>query len=171
LFKASYIYAQNGKKMKVVLLVTGKTNVRWWNEALEDYTGRLRHYIPFEVEVIPDLKHVKNRTEAQQRTQEGVLILKYMQADDFCVLLDEHGREFTSGEFASYMERKMQAGIRRLVFVVGGAYGFSDEVYARAAERIAVSRMTFSHQMIRPLFAEQLYRAMTIIRGESYHHG
>lgn len=156
--------------MKIVLLLTGKTAVRWWNEALADYTGRLKHYIPFDVEVIPDLKNVKNRTEAQQKMQEGVLILKYLQAGDCCVLLDEHGKEFTSKGFALYMEKKMRTVARRLVFVIGGPYGFSDEVYAQATERISVSKMTFSHQMIRPVFAEQLYRAMTIIRGEPYHH-
>jgi 23S rRNA (pseudouridine1915-N3)-methyltransferase len=156
--------------MKVVLLVTGKTDARWWNEALDDYTGRLKHYIPFEMEVIPDLKNVKNMTEAQQKVQEGALILKYLQAGDCCVLLDERGKEYTSAQFASYMEKKMQTVAKRLVFVIGGPYGFSDDVYAKAAERIAVGKMTFSHQMIRPIFAEQLYRAMTIIRGEPYHH-
>jgi 23S rRNA (pseudouridine1915-N3)-methyltransferase len=158
------------KKMKVVLLVTGRTDTRWWNEALNDYTGRLKHYIPFEVEVIPDLKHVKNRTETQQKMQEGALIVKYLQAGDFCVLLDERGKEFTSRQFALYMEKKVRTTARRLVFVIGGAYGFSDDVYAKADERIALGKMTFSHQMIRPVFAEQLYRAMTIIRGEPYHH-
>ncbi|MDR0394616.1 MAG: 23S rRNA (pseudouridine(1915)-N(3))-methyltransferase RlmH [Tannerella sp.] len=156
--------------MKVVLLMIGKTDARWWNEALEDYTGRLKHYIPFDVEVIPDLKNAKNRTEAQQKTQEGVLILKSLQAGDCCVLLDERGKEFSSRQFASYMEKKMQTVTKRLVFVIGGPYGFSDEVYAKATERIAVGKMTFSHQLIRPVFAEQLYRAMTIIRGEPYHH-
>lgn len=156
--------------MKVVLLVMGKTDARWWNEALADYTGRLKHYIPFDVEVIPDLKNVKNMAETQQRIREGELILKYLQAGDCCVLLDERGKEFTSGQFALYMEKKMQTVAKRLVFVIGGAYGFSDDVYAKASERIAVSKMTFSHQMIRPVFAEQLYRAMTIIRGEPYHH-
>ena len=156
--------------MKVVLLVTGKTDSRWWNEALNDYTGRLKHYIPFDMEVIPDLKNVRNMTEAQQKIQEGMLIVKYLQPGDCCVLLDERGREFTSRQFASYMEKKMQTVAKRLVFVIGGPYGFSDEIYARATERIAVSKMTFSHQMIRPVFAEQLYRAMTIVRGEPYHH-
>lgn len=156
--------------MKVVLLVTGKTDTRWWNEALNDYAGRLKHYIPFDMEVIPDLKNVKNMTEMQQKTQEGMLILKFLQAGDCCVLLDERGKEFTSRQFASYMEKKMQTVTKRLVFVIGGPYGFSDEIYAKVAERIAVSKMTFSHQMIRPVFAEQLYRAMTIIRGEPYHH-
>jgi 23S rRNA (pseudouridine1915-N3)-methyltransferase len=156
--------------MKVILLMIGRTDSRWWNEALEDYTGRLKHYIPFEVEVIPDLKNAKNRTTAQQKTQEGVSILNFLQAGDCCVLLDERGKTFSSRQFAAYMEKKMQTVSKRLVFVIGGPYGFSEEVYANVAERIAVSKMTFSHQLIRPVFAEQLYRAMTIIRGEPYHH-
>ena len=156
--------------MKVVLLVVGKTDSGSWNDALNDYAGRLKHYIPFGMEVIPDIKNVKNLSESQQKEQEGLLILKSLQAGDYCVLLDERGKEFTSVQFASYIEKKMQTVPKRLVFVIGGPYGFSDDVYAKALERMSLSKMTFSHQMIRAIFAEQLYRAMTILRGEPYHH-
>ncbi|MDR0572533.1 MAG: 23S rRNA (pseudouridine(1915)-N(3))-methyltransferase RlmH [Tannerella sp.] len=156
--------------MKVVLLVVGKTDSGSWDRALDDYTGRLKHYIPFETEVIPDVKNVKNMTELQQKEQEGRLILKSLQGGDCCILLDERGKEYTSKQFASYIDKKMQAVPGRLVFVTGGPYGFSDDVYARASERLSLSKMTFSHQMIRPIFIEQLYRAMTILRGEPYHH-
>lgn len=156
--------------MKVILLVVGKTDAGSWNQALEDYAGRLKHYIPFETEVIPDVKNAKNLTEAQQKEQEGGLILKSLQVGDYCVLLDERGKEFTSKQFAAYMDKKMQTVPKRLVFVIGGPYGFSEEVYDRASERMSLSKMTFSHQMIRPIFVEQLYRAMTILRGEPYHH-
>ena len=156
--------------MKIVLLATGKMDSGNWDKAMDDYTGRLKHYIPFETEVIRDVKNVKNRTETQQKEWEGRLILKALQAGDECVLLDERGKAFTSGQFATYLERKMLAAPKRLVFVVGGPYGFSDEVYERVSERLSLSKMTFSHQMIRPFFVEQLYRAMTILRGEPYHH-
>ena len=156
--------------MKIVLLVVGKTDSGSWNDALGDYSGRLKHYIPFEMEVIPDIKNVKNLTESQQKEQEGILILKSLQAGDHYVLLDERGKEFTSKQFASYIEKKIQSVPKRFVFVIGGPYGFSDDVYAKASERMSLSKMTFSHQMIRAIFAEQLYRAMTILRGEPYHH-
>ena len=156
--------------MKIVLLVVGKTDAGNWNNALGDYTGRLKHYIPFETVVIPDIKNSKNLSESLQKEQEGFLIIKSLQAGDCCVLLDERGKEFTSKQFASYIDKKMQTAPKRLVFVIGGPYGFSDEVYAKASERISLSKMTFSHQMIRPIFVEQLYRAVTILRGEPYHH-
>ncbi|MDR2913712.1 MAG: 23S rRNA (pseudouridine(1915)-N(3))-methyltransferase RlmH [Tannerella sp.] len=156
--------------MKVVLLVVGKTDSGSWDKALDDYAGRLKHYIPFETEVIPDVKNVKNMTESQQKEQEGRLILKALQGGDYCILLDEHGKEYTSKQFASHIDRMMHTVPKRLVFVIGGPYGFSDEVYAKAPERLSLSKMTFSHQMIRPIFVEQLYRAMTILRGEPYHH-
>ena len=165
-----YIYTQIVLDMKVVLLVTGKMDSGNWDKALDDYSGRLKHYIPFETEVIRDVKNVKNRTEAQQKELEGQLILKALQTGDSCVLLDERGKEFTSKQFAAYLDRKILAAPKRLVFVVGGPYGFSDEVYERVSERLSLSKMTFSHQMIRPFFVEQLYRAMTILRGEPYHH-
>jgi len=156
--------------MKVVLLLTGKTDAGYWKDALADYAERLKHYISFEIEVIKDVKNVKNMSEAQQKEHEGRLVLKSLQAGDDCILLDERGKAFTSMQFASYLERKIQSAPRRLVFVIGGPYGFSDEVYERSFERLSLSKMTFSHQMIRPVIAEQLYRAMTILRGEAYHH-
>jgi 23S rRNA (pseudouridine1915-N3)-methyltransferase len=156
--------------MKIVLLVIGKTDVPYWNEALNEYQGRLTHYVPFEMEVIPDVKNRKNRTEAQQKEGEGELILKALQPGDSVALLDEKGKEHTSVQFASYLEKKMHTVQKRLVFVTGGPYGFSEAVYRTVSERISLSKMTFSHQMIRPVFVEQLYRAMTILRNEPYHH-
>ena len=155
--------------MKVVLLVVGKTDAGNWNKALDDYSARLKHYISFETEVIQDVKNVKNMTETQQKEIEGRLILKSLQTGDFCLLLDERGKEYTSLQFTSFMGRIINSSSKRLVFVIGGPYGFSDEVYAHVPERLSLSKMTFSHQMIRPIFVEQLYRAMTILRGEGYH--
>jgi len=156
--------------MKVVLLVVGKMETGNWDKALDDYSGRLKHYISFDIEVL-HVKNVKDRKEAQQKELEGRLILKTLQAGDECVLLDERGKDLTSKQFAVYLDTKMRLAPKRLVFVVGGPYGFSDEVYERVSERLSLSKMTFSHQMIRPFFVEQLYRAMTILRGEPYHHG
>ena len=156
--------------MKVVLLAIGKTDAGYWKDALDDYSERLKHYIPFETEVIKELKNVKNRTQAQQKEEEGRLIIKSLQTGDACVLLDERGKTYTSKQFASYLDRKMQSPSKRIVFLIGGPYGFSDEVYERISEQLSLSKMTFSHQMIRAVFVEQLYRAMTILRGEAYHH-
>ncbi|PDP42874.1 Ribosomal RNA large subunit methyltransferase H [Tannerella forsythia] len=156
--------------MNIVLLTVGKTEASFWKEALAEYQRRLQHYVPFELQALPEVKNTKNLTMSQQKTQEGVLIRKAMQAGDWFVLLDEQGKEYTSMQFAAYLEKKIQIVSRRLVFVIGGPYGFSDEVYQMASERLSLSRMTFSHQMIRPIFVEQLYRAMTILRGEPYHH-
>ena len=156
--------------MNIVLLTVGKTEASFWKEALAEYQQRLQHYVPFELQALPEVKNTKNLTMSQQKTQEGVLIRKAMQAGDWFVLLDEQGKEYTSMQFAAYLEKKIQIVSRRLVFVIGGPYGFSDEVYQMASERLSLSKMTFSHQMIRPIFVEQLYRAMTILRGEPYHH-
>ena len=153
-----------------MLLVIGKTDTGYWKDALDDYSERLRHYIPFEIDVIKDLKNARNSTEAQQKEEEGRLILKSLRTGDVCILLDVRGKEFSSIQFASYVEKKFQLPFKRLVFVIGGPYGFSDEVYLRASERLSLSKMTFSHQMIRSFFVEQLYRAMTILRGEGYHN-
>ena len=152
--------------MNIVLLTVGKTEASFWKEALAEYQRRLQHYVPFELQALPEVKNTKNLTMSQQKTQEGVLIRKAMQAGDWFVLLDEQGKEYTSMQFAAYLEKKIQIVSRRLVFVIGGPYGFSDEVYQMASERLSLSKMTFSHQMIRPIFVEQLYRAMTILRGE-----
>ena len=156
--------------MNIVLLTVGKTEESYWKEALAEYQRRLQHYVPFELQALPEVKNTKNLTMSQQKTQEGVLIRKAMQAGDWFVLLDEQGKEYTSMQFAAYLEKKIQIVSRRLVFVIGGPYGFSDEGYQMASERLSLSKMTFSHQMIRPIFVEQLYRAMTILRGEPYHH-
>jgi len=156
--------------MNIVLLTVGKTEASFWKEALAEYQRRLQHYVPFELQALPEVKNTKNLTMSQQKMQEGVLIRKAMQAGDWFVLLDEQGKEYTSMQFAAYLEKKIQIVSRRLVFVIGGPYGFSDEGYQMASERLSLSKMTFSHQMIRPIFVEQLYRAMTILRGEPYHH-
>lgn len=156
--------------MKIALVVIGKTDARYFVDAIGEYRNRLVHYIPFEMEVIPDIKNVKNLSESQQKEKEGELILKTLQPGDYLVLLDEKGKEFTSLQFAAYLEKKMHNIPKRIVFVIGGPYGFSESVYKAASEKISLSKMTFSHQMIRLIFIEQLYRAMTILNHEPYHH-
>lgn len=155
--------------MKIEFLLVGKTTSKIFAEGMDDYVKRINHYLSFSCVVIPELKNTKNLTEAQQKTAEGELILKKIASDDYLVLLDEHGKELRSIEFATWIEKK-QYNTRKLVFVVGGPYGFSDEVYQRCNEKISLSKMTFSHQMIRLIFTEQVYRACTIIKGEPYHH-
>ena len=156
--------------MKISLVVIGKTDAAYFVDAINEYKNRLVHYIPFEMEVIPDIKNVKNLREDQQKEKEGELILKTLQPGDYLVLLDEHGKSFTSMEFATYIERKMHVVPKRLVFVIGGPYGFSQKVYQAAHEKMSLSKMTFSHQMVRLIFVEQLYRAMNILNGGPYHH-
>lgn len=156
--------------MKVALLLVGKTVNKHFVELIDDYASRLTHYVGFDIITIPELKNTKNLTAEQQKQQEGELILKQLQAGDHVVLLDEHGKELRSVEFSRLMEQRMQMVSKRMVFVIGGPYGFSPEVYAKANEKLSLSRMTFSHQMVRLIFVEQLYRAMTIMRGEPYHH-
>ena len=157
--------------MKVTLLVVGKTTDPHIVALIDDYMRRLTHYLPFEMVVIPELKNAKNLTEEQQKQQEGELILKAVGkgATAHVVLLDEHGCEYRSVAFADYLQKRMSAG-QDIIFVVGGPYGFSPEVYARANAKISLSQMTFSHQMVRLFFVEQIYRAMTILRSEPYHH-
>ena len=155
--------------MKTVLIVVGKTTDKHIVACINDYVERIGHYIPFTLNVIPELKNTKSLSEQQQKEREGELILGTLQAGDVVVLLDEHGRELRSVDFARWLERKQQSA-RRLVFVIGGPYGFSPAVYQRADEQLSLSKMTFSHQMVRLVFTEQLYRACTIIRGEPYHH-
>lgn len=155
--------------MKTELILVGRTADRHFEAGIRDYTERIAHYMPFCITVIPELRNTKSLTEEQQKAAEGDLILKMVQPSDTVVLLDEHGRDFRSVEFARWLEQKRNTA-RRLLFVVGGPYGFSPAVYARANEKISLSRMTFSHQMVRLIFTEQLYRACTIIRGEPYHH-
>ena len=156
--------------MKIALVVIGKTDAQYFAQAIAEYTNRLTHYIPFEMVVIPDIKNVKNLSEAQQKEKEGELILKATQAGDYLVLLDERGKDFSSMQFSTYIEKKMHTVSKRLIFVVGGPYGFSESVYKAASEKISLSKMTFSHQMIRLIFVEQIYRAMTILNNEPYHH-
>jgi len=155
--------------MKITLLVVGKTTDKHLDVLIQDYIQRINHYVPFEVKVIPELKNVKTIAQTQQKIMEGELILKAISPTTDMVLLDEHGTERRSIEFADYMNKKMAAG-RDVCFVIGGPFGFSDAVYQRADGKVSLSQMTFSHQMIRLLFTEQLYRALTIIRGEKYHH-
>ena len=155
--------------MRLTLLVVGKTTDPRLVSLIEDYRQRLTHYLPFEIVVLPDLKNAKSLTEEQVKIAEGDAILRYLTPSMDVILLDEHGREYRSLEFARWMEQKRNTA-RRLVFVIGGPYGFSKEVYARANEQLSLSKMTFSHQMIRLVFTEQVYRACTIIKGEPYHH-
>ena len=155
--------------MKTILILVGKTTNKHFQAGIADYAERICHYMPFEIITIPELKNTKNLSEEQQKTAEGELILKQTQSSDIVVLLDEHGKEFRSVDYARWLTQKQQTA-RRLVYVIGGPYGFSEAVYARANEKISLSKMTFSHQMVRLIFAEQLYRACTIIKGEPYHH-
>ena len=155
--------------MKTELIVVGKTVNKHFTVLIDDYRERIGHYMPFGITVIPELKNTKSLSEEQQKVAEGELILKLLQPSDTVVLLDEHGHEPRSIELASWLEKK-QATTRRLVFVIGGPYGFSPAVYERANEQLSLSRLTYSHQMVRLIFVEQLYRACTIIKGEPYHH-
>jgi len=156
--------------MKICLLVIGKTDESYLQKGIEIYLKRIPHYVSFEFKTIPDLKNSKNLSEDQQKEKEGELILQQINTSDELLLLDERGQENSSVEFARFLERKMISGIKRIVFVIGGPYGFSANVYARANGKLCLSRMTFSHQMVRMIFLEQLYRAMTILKGEPYHH-
>lgn len=155
--------------MKITLLVVGKTTDQRLQTLIEDYQQRLKHYIPFEMVVIPDLRNAKALTQTQIKEQEGIEILRRITPSMDVILLDEHGREYRSIEYAQWIQKKMAAG-RDVTFIVGGPYGFSPAVYERANDKISLSKMTFSHQMIRLFFTEQIYRAMTILRGEPYHH-
>lgn len=156
--------------MRTVLILVGKTVNKHFVDLIDDYASRVKHYIGFDIITIPELKNTKNLSADQQKQQEGELILKQIQSGDHVVLMDEHGKELRSVEFSKYMEQRMQTVSKRLVFIIGGPYGFSSEVYAKANEKLSLSKMTFSHQMVRLIFVEQLYRAMTIMRGEPYHH-
>ena len=155
--------------MKITLLVVGKTTDTHIELLIQEYQKRLAHYIPFNIQVIPELKNTKALTPEQQKQTEGELILRTINSSTDLVLLDEHGKEFRSIEYADYLQKKMSSG-RDVVFVVGGPYGFSQAVYERANGKISLSKMTFSHQMVRLFFVEQIYRAMTILRGQPYHH-
>lgn len=156
--------------MRATLIVVGKTNSKELSLMIDDYAGRLTHYLPFDIITIPELKNTKSLSAEQQKVAEGELILKQLQAGDHVVLLDEHGQERRSIEFAAWMEKRHQTVSKRLVFIIGGPHGFAPSIYEKAQEKISLSKMTFSHQMIRLIFVEQLYRAMTIIKNEPYHH-
>ena len=156
--------------MKITLLTVGKTDKDWVRQGLDIYMSRLKHYVPFSITEIPELKNVSAMTKDQIKTREGELILKNIRNTDDVILLDERGKEYSSMELARIIQDKMTYGGKDIVYVIGGAYGFSDAVYARANSKLSLSRMTFSHQMVRAIFAEQIYRAFTIMKGEPYHH-
>ncbi len=156
--------------MKIKLLVVGKTDHKGLQAMISEYEKRLGHYIKFELEVIQALKATKNMSVTEQQDKEGEAILSRISSSDILILLDEQGQQYTSTDFAKYLQKLMNAGTRQLVFVVGGPYGFSNAVYSRAQDKISLSRMTFSHQMVRLFFVEQLYRGFTILRNEPYHH-
>lgn len=156
--------------MKVVLLSLGKTDEDFYVQAMDIFRKRLSHYLPFDLEFVPDVKNTKNLSEKEQKNLEGEAMLSRIQQGDYVVLLDDKGKQYSSVEFSRFIEKKLYSVPKRLVFVVGGPYGFPDEVYRRANEKLSLSRMTFTHQMVRLVFVEQLYRAMTILNGEPYHH-
>ena len=156
--------------MKILLLAIGKTDEKYLETGIRKYMDRIVHYVPFEMKLLPDIKNRKNLGFEQQKQAEGEWLLAELQPGDGLVLLDENGKQFTSREFSSLLDRKITNGPKRLVFVIGGPYGFSQAMYQRAQDSISLSAMTFSHQMVRLIFVEQLYRAFSILRGEPYHH-
>ncbi len=156
--------------MKIKVLAIGKTDDKNLQILINSYENRLKHYIKFEIEIIPDIKNAKNLSEEQQKGKEGELILKKVLTTDNLVLLDEKGYEFRSMEFSRFLQKKMNSGIKQMVLVIGGPYGFSEKVYQKAIGKISLSKMTFSHQMIRLFVVEQIYRAFTILKNEPYHH-
>ena len=156
--------------MTIKLLAIGKTDSSELQELIDVYQKRLQHYINFEIEIIPDLRKTKNLSEEQQKNKEGELILKKLSPTDALILFDEKGKQFTSIEFSQYLQKKMNSGIKQLVFLIGGPYGFSNEVYNKASGKISLSKMTFSHQMVRLFITEQIYRGYTILKNEPYHH-
>ena len=156
--------------MNIKLLAIGKTDNKNLQTLVDDYSKRLTFYIKFELEIIADIKNVKNLSESQQKEKEGELILSKLSPTDQLILLDENGTNFSSLEFSDYLQKKMNAGIKTLVFVIGGPYGFSDAIYKKAKGKISLSKMTFSHQMVRLFVIEQLYRGFTILKNEPYHH-
>ncbi|HRP53591.1 MAG TPA: 23S rRNA (pseudouridine(1915)-N(3))-methyltransferase RlmH [Fluviicola sp.] len=156
--------------MQLTLLCVGKTGKKFLEEGEQEYISRLKHYIPFQMHLIPDVKNAKNLTEQQIKQKEGYEILSKIQSSDTLILLDEKGKSFSSTDFATYLQELFNKGGKQIYFVVGGPYGFSEAVYKRANAKISLSAMTFSHQMIRLFFIEQVYRAMTILKNEPYHH-
>ena len=156
--------------MKIKLITIGKTDNKNLQTLIEEYSKRLGFYVSFDFEVIPDIKNVKNLSEAQQKKAEGNEILKRLIKSDTLILLDEKGKTYSSIQFSQFLQKKMNSGLKTLVFIIGGPYGFSDEIYKRANGKVSLSTMTFSHQMVRLFFIEQLYRGFTILRNEPYHH-
>jgi len=156
--------------MKIKLLAIGKTDNKQLAHLIDEYQNRLKHYIKFELDVIPDIKNVKNLSELQQKEKEGDLILSKLQNTDQLILLDDKGKHYSSIEFSVFLQKKMNAGIKQLVLVIGGPYGFSEAVYKKSIGKISLSKMTFSHQMIRLFVVEQIYRGFTILKNEPYHH-
>jgi 23S rRNA (pseudouridine1915-N3)-methyltransferase len=156
--------------MNIRLIAIGKTDNRNLQSLIEEYTKRLSFYVKFDLEIIPDIKNVKNLSEAQQKEKEGELILAKINSTDHLILLDENGKTFNSIGFSDYLQKKMNAGIKTLVFVIGGPYGFSETVYQKAQGKVSLSEMTFSHQMVRLFVIEQMYRGFTILKNEPYHH-
>jgi 23S rRNA (pseudouridine1915-N3)-methyltransferase len=156
--------------MKITLLQTGKTGEKYISEGVEEYSARIRKYNGFEIITIPDLKNTKKMPVAEQKMKEGKSLIQFLGSDDFVIILDEKGKEFRTMEFAGELKKIFMMPRKRIVFIIGGPWGFSTEVYARADLKMSLSRLTFSHQMVRLLFTEQLYRALTIIKGDPYHH-
>jgi 23S rRNA (pseudouridine1915-N3)-methyltransferase len=156
--------------MNIRLIAIGKTDNKNLQSLIEEYTKRLSFYVKFDLEVIPDIKNVKNLSEAQQKEKEGELILAKINTTDHLIVLDENGKTFNSIGFSDYLQKKMNTGIKTLVFVIGGPYGFSQNVYQKAHGKVSLSEMTFSHQMVRLFIIEQIYRGFTILRNEPYHH-
>lgn len=165
-----YLYDYCRIDMKITLLTVGKTDKDWVRQGMDIYISRLKHYIPFSVIEIPELKNVSALSKDQIKAREGELILKNIKPTDDLIILDERGKEYTSTELAKVIQDKISYAGKDMVYVIGGAYGFSEAVYQRANSKISLSRMTFSHQMVRAIFVEQIYRAFTIMRGEPYHH-
>jgi 23S rRNA (pseudouridine1915-N3)-methyltransferase len=166
-----YGICYNNCAVKITLLMVGSTDRKYLNEGIADYQKRIIHYLPFEIKVIPDLKNSRHLSEDQQKEREGKAILDQVSTADELVLLDVEGNEYSSPGLAGWIEKRMVSGTRQVIFVIGGPYGFPDDVYKRADSKMSLSRLTFPHQLVRLLFVEQLYRAMTIIKGEPYHHG
>ena len=156
--------------MTIKLIAIGKTDSKALLQLINEYESRLKHYVKFELEIIPDIKNAKNLSEVQQKEKEGEVILKKINATAILILLDENGKQYSSVDFSHYLQKKMNSGIKQLIFVIGGPYGFSDSVYQKAQGKMSLSKMTFSHQMVRLFVVEQIYRAFTILKNEPYHH-
>lgn len=157
-------------EMNIELIVVGKTDSREVEALVAMYTKRVNHYCKFSITTIADVRNTRNMVASRQKQLEGEAIMKLLAEGDYLVLMDERGQQYTSMEYAQWLQKRMLSGVKRLVLVIGGPYGFSEEVYARANQKISLSKMTFSHQIVRAIFAEQLYRAFTILNNEPYHH-